>query len=164
MKQLKHKFLIQSIIHDGETEISQYWKNVETAGKAQGQQVYHDHRISCTLAVPSPAEEANNNQLKEVTEKLQQKEQEFQGLMELTLRTTNQVKTLQAQLQQKDKEVIQFKQTISELEKAALAAPVSAPNSAISEVNQKSAGGMTVPIWALAVLFIIGILFAKMFL
>ena len=163
VKALKHKFLVQSVIYDGETEISQYWKNVETSAKAQGQQLYHDHRISCTLVVPSATEETENSQLKEVQDRLQQKEQEFQGLMELTLRTTNQVKTLQAQLQQKDKEVLQFKKTIAELEKAAVAAPVSAQNTALSDAP-KTQGGMMVPIWALAVLFIIGILFAKMFL
>lgn len=172
-KALRHKFLIQSVFYDDETEIGALWKSVEIAHKTMdGRPTYHDQRITCTLVVPDPTAPvaiagspsidtgASSAAMQRLEHDLNEKKKEFDGLMEFSLKQNTQIKTLSAQLQTKEKEVDTLRRSVVELEKVTNAQQQQ--NAALKPVNATVAETPAgLPVWALPLALIIGIIIAR---
>jgi hypothetical protein len=181
-KNLKHKFLIQSVYHDEETEIGAFWKLVESVKVVDGKPTYHDQRIVCTLIVPTEATaltassptivptavtpvatSSSNAILSKCQQDLADKKKEFDGLMDFTLKQNNQIKTLTMQLQQKTDESEQLKRSVSQLEKnTATAASVNTTTPA--NVNQTAPISSGIPQWAVLAAFAAGLVICRLVL
>jgi ADP-ribosylglycohydrolase len=90
-------------------------------------------------------------------QQLADKTKEFDGLMEFTLKQNTQIKTLTSNLAQKEKESENYKRTIQELEKSAIAA-ASGPNNVSNPATPVETTTNGAPLWALLVAFILGML------
>jgi len=181
LKNLKHKILIHSVYHDEKTEIGAFWKLVESVKVVDGKPTYHDQRIVCTLIVPTKATAATasaptivqtavtpvatssfNAVLSKCQQDLADKKQEFDGLMDFTLKQNNQIKTLTMQLQQKTDESEQLKRSVSQLEKnTATAASVNATTPAND--NQTTPISSWILQWTVLAAFVAGFVCGRIY-
>eukprot|EP00461_Guttulinopsis_vulgaris_P004771 UN04773 len=117
-KNLKHKFLVQSAAIPTDAtfapeQLPEYWKELELK-KKEGTTHYHDARIVSVLQPPDPNEPCTS--CPDLNKRLEQKVNEFNGLMEFSVKQSQQIKTYTQQLQAKDKEMEKLRATISDLQ------------------------------------------------
>lgn len=167
LESMKHKFLIQSLPHDGENEIGAFWKLVESNKREDKRPTFHDQRIVCTLVAPPPGTEeqpappaaqqavaqpaaaGDNSRLQS---QLDDKTKEFDGLMDFTLKQNGQIKQLTQQLQTKNEENENLKRTVQQLEKAN-----ALPASGQQNVSVPAPVSSGLPVWSLAIAFVAGL-------
>mgnify|MGYP001059182963 CR=1 FL=1 len=118
-RKLKHKFLIQTAVYDTDSvPLIDFWHQKEAEHKAGGETApaYLEKRIVCELAIPeepasaaapansSSSAAASSEEVAALTRKLEERQTEYQGLMDYSIRQSTTIRQLEQRAAQLEAE------------------------------------------------------------
>lgn len=72
------------------------WKALETHHKSTNEPVYHDFRVPCVLKSSTAPQGGNNGEVEDLANQLKLKTDEYNGLMDFSIKQSQQIKKLKA--------------------------------------------------------------------
>jgi len=114
-KEIKHKFLVQTAIYDtADVSLADFWAAKEAQHKPkEGNPAYLDSRVNCQLIIPdtnapaaadTAALAANTDDASTLRSLLEERRQEYQGLMDYSITQSTNIRQLEAKVTQLESE------------------------------------------------------------